>query len=144
MQDFVIGSDHAGFNMKEEIKAYLRGKGFNVQDLREERQEVIPFAPVACEAGRSILERDGAIGILVCGTGAGMAIAANRKKGIRASILYDDFTAEYSRRHNNANILVFGSRTMRLDDVCRRIDIFLSHSFEGGKYEERMRAADLE
>jgi len=75
--------------------------------------------------------------VLICGTGLAMSIAANKVHGIRAAILYDRFSAQYARRHNDANVLVFGGRTMEFTEVRERLDEFLSHHFEGGKYARR-------
>ncbi len=134
---FVLGCDHAGYDMKEQIKEILIGRGYPVIDVMPEFINPIPFVKTSTEACKEVLRTKGSLGILFCGTGVGMSIAANRIAGIKAAILYDDFTAEYSRRHNNANVIVFGSRTMDIKDVEKRIDIFLSNRFEGGKYEER-------
>lgn len=139
---FVLGTDHGAFKLKERIKEYLEGKGMSVEDLEPNYRNPIPFVPCARKVCKKVLERNGVLGILTCGTGMGMAIAANRINGIHAAVLYDDFTAEYSRRHTNANVLVFGGRTMKPEDVLKRIHIFLSHEFEGGKYAERNRMID--
>lgn len=137
-----LGCDHGAFALKERIKEYLIKKGMEVEDIVPGYESPIPYVSVARDACKKVLSREGTLGILACGTGAGMAIASNRIIGIHASLLYDDFTAEYSRRHTNANVLVFGGRTMRPEDVFRRIDLFLSHEFEGGKYAERNRIMD--
>lgn len=78
------------------------------------------------------------MGILICGTGIGISIAANRYHGIRAALLYDDFVAEMAKKHNNANVIVFGGRTMKTQDVIRRIDIFNQNEFEGGRHIRRI------
>ena len=83
------------------------------------------------------------LGIFFMMTGIGISIAANRYKGIRAAILYDDFVAEMAHQHNNANVIVFGGRTMSVDDVIRRIDIFLKTKYEGGRHDRRLAKLDL-
>ena len=138
----IIGCDHAGFKMKEEIKINLSQKNFIIEDVEPVFKNPLCFVNSAFNVCKKVLEQKESLGILVCGTGIGMSIAANRFKGIRAALLYDDFTAEYSRRHNHANVLVFGSRTMNISDVLRRIEIFLSNQYEGGKYEDRNKKID--
>ena len=137
-----VGTDHGGFELKQEIVKYMEEKGWEVEDFTPKFNNPIPFVPVAVRVCSKVKDDAGTIGILCCGTGVGMSIAANRQSDIRAAILYDDFTAEYSRRHNNANVLVFGGRTMKVEDVLRRIDIFLSNEFDGGKYDERNKSIE--
>ena len=141
---FVLGCDHGAFELKQRIKEYLESKGMSIEDMEPEYHNPIPYVQSARKVCRQVLDGKGVLGILACGTGMGMAITANRLRKIHASVLYDDFTAEYSRRHTNSNVLVFGGRTMATEDVLRRIDIFLSHEFEGGKYAERNRQIDQE
>ncbi len=137
-----IGCDHAAFELKESIKEYFIKKGFKVFDAVPLYANPIPYVPTARKVCEKVTEEPGTLGILACGTGIGMSIAANRCKGISAAILYDDFTTEFARRHNNANVIVFGARTMKNEDVEKRIEIFLSNEFEGGKYEERNKLLD--
>jgi ribose 5-phosphate isomerase B len=136
-QRFMVGSDHAGFDLKEQIKRHLVAEGNEVEDLAEERPERSDFPPVAEAVGEAVAAGRGDYGILVCGTGIGMSMAANRVPGIRAALLYDEKSAEYSRRHNDANVLVFGGRTMDFEQARRRLGIFFQHSFEGGRYARR-------
>lgn len=137
-----VGSDHGGFELKQEIVGYFKNIGLKVTDFTPEYKNPIPFVPAAGMVCSTVKAEAAVLGILCCGTGVGMSIAANRQTDIRAAILYDDFTAEYSRRHNNANVLVFGGRTMKAEDVLRRIGIFLSNEFDGGKYDERNKRID--
>jgi ribose 5-phosphate isomerase B len=142
----VLGCDHAGFAMKNQIKEYLQENDFEIRDLNPEYQNPIHFVYSAQNVCRAILnsKSNNILGFLICGTGIGISMAANRFKGIRAALLYSDFAAEYSRRHNNANILAFGGRTMDIEDVKRRIRIFLTNEFEAGKYDERNMILDEE
>jgi len=142
LNSVVIGCDHAGFELKNSIKKHMKSKGFIVRDANEHYENPICFVEPAKKVAKIVSETPGTLGILVCGTGVGMSIAANRYSGVYAAILYDDFTAEYSRRHNNANVLVFGSRTMKAQEVLKRIDIFLMQEYEGGKYQIRNMAID--
>ena len=134
---FFVGADHAGFELKEAIKHYLLENGNEVQDFTEEFRERIDFPPVAERVGRSVAGNKGTIGVLVCGTGLGMSIAANKVRGVRAALLYNDFAAEHAASHNDANVLVFAGRVMSFDETRRYIDTFFAHSFQGGKYAER-------
>ncbi len=134
----ILGCDHAGFEFKEKIREYFSHKQFRIEDVEKEYNDPIPYIRSAFKVCREVLQSEGeALGILVCGTGVGISIAANRVQGINAGLIYDEFSAEYARKHNNANVLVFGSRTMEIDEVKKRIDVFLEHEFAGGKYAER-------
>lgn len=139
---FVLGCDHGGFELKEKLKAYLVNKGLDVEDVVPQLTEVIPYVTTARAVCKRVYGKSDILGILMCGTGIGISIAANRNKGINAALLYDDFAAEYARRHNNANVLVFGGRTMTPEHVFRRFEIFMSHQFDGGKYAERNKLLD--
>lgn len=134
---FIIGSDHAGYELKERAKSYLLENGNAVEDRVPEFKERIDFPPVAEEVARLVASREGSYGVLICGTGIGMSMVANKVPGVRAALLYDEFAAEYARRHNDANVLTFGGRTMDFDRVRRHLEVFFSHEFEGGKYAER-------
>jgi ribose 5-phosphate isomerase B len=134
---FVIGCDHGGYELKERVKGYLLQQGNAVDDRVEESMERIDFPPVAEEVGQAVAGQPDTYGVLICGTGLGMSMAANKVRGVRAALLYDEFSAEYARRHNDANVLVFGGRTMDFDQVRRRIEVFFGQEFEGGKYAER-------
>ncbi|MHC4481842.1 MAG: ribose 5-phosphate isomerase B [Planctomycetota bacterium] len=134
---FVLGSDHAGFEMKEQVKRYLLEHGNAVEDRAEQHRQQIDFPPVAAQVSKEVAGRQGCYGILICGTGLGMSMAANKVRGVRAALLYDAASAEFARRHNDANVLVFGGRTMTLDEVRERLEVFFGHEFEGGRYAER-------
>jgi ribose 5-phosphate isomerase B len=134
---FIIGSDHAGYELKERVREYLEAHGNEVEDLTGEIQGSTDYPVIGEEVGRAVAARPGALGVLVCGTGIGVSIAANKVAGIRAALLYDEAAAEYARSHNDANVIVFGGRTMAFDDVCRRIEAFFSKTFEGGRHQRR-------
>jgi RpiB/LacA/LacB family sugar-phosphate isomerase len=136
-ESFVLGCDHAGYELKERVKAYLLDEGNEVEDLTPQFRERIDFPPVAEEVGRRVAGQGGCYGILTCGTGLGMCMAANKVPGIRAALLYSEAAAEYARRHNDANVLAFGGRTMAFAQVRRCLEAFFSHRFEGGRYAER-------
>ena len=142
MTPILIASDHGGFELKQQMIDYLRTKGFATEDLGTYSADSCDYPDIAAPLCQRILNGDAKFGILICGTGIGISIAANRHKGIRAAILYDDEVARLTREHNNANIAVFGGRTMSAEDACRRMDIFLSTAFAGGRHLRRIEKLD--
>lgn len=138
MEKIAIASDHGGFELKEALINHYKTKGLNLLDLGTCSSQSCDYPDIADTMVDEILAGKTNLGILICGTGIGISIAANRYKGIRAAILYDDFTAEVARTHNNANIIVFGGRTMSFEDVVKRIDIFLHSQYEGGRHQNRL------
>lgn len=139
-----LAADHGGYQMKNLIAQNLKNQGFDVQDLGTNSEESVDYPDFAQRVVQEILSQKAELGILVCGTGIGISIAANRHKGIRAALLYDDYVAQVAREHNNANILCFGGRTMKIEDVMRRIDIFLNAKYEGGRHDRRLCKLDLD
>ena len=140
----VAAADHGGFEMKNQIVENLRKQGFAVEDLGTNSADSVDYPDFAEKAAAKVLAGQADLGILVCGTGIGISIAANRHKGIRAAILYDDYVAKVAREHNNANVLCFGGRTMSTEDVLRRIGIFLKAAYEGGCHDRRLCKLDLD
>ncbi|MCK4283442.1 MAG: ribose 5-phosphate isomerase B [Candidatus Brocadiae bacterium] len=136
-EKFVIGSDHAGYELKEKIKRYLAEKKNTVQDLSGELRKPVDWGPVAERVCKAVVGEQRTYGILICGTGLAMSMAANKVRGARAVVLYDTYAAECARRHNDANVLVFGGRTMDFEDACRHLETFFSCDFAGGKYARR-------
>ena len=129
--------DHAGYDLKEQLKRCLVDGGNAVDDLTPEFRERTDFPPVAERLGKKVAGEDGTYGILICGTGIGMSVAANRVPGIRAALLYCEYAAECARRHNDANVLVFGGRTMDFEEARRYLEVFFAQQFEGGLYAVR-------
>ena len=140
----VAAADHGGFEMKNQIVEDLRKQGFAVEDLGTNSADSVDYPDFAEKATAKVLAGQADLGILVCGTGIGISIAANRHKGIRAAILYDDYVAKVAREHNNANVLCFGGRTMTTEDALRRIGIFLKAEYEGGRHDRRLCKLDLD
>lgn len=138
-----IASDHAGLEMKNFIGTALKEKGIDVLDLGTDSTESVDYPVFADKLAEAILNNKVELGVLVCGTGIGISIRANRHKGIRAALLYSDEVAEMVKKHNNANVMVFGGRTMNKDDVIKRIDIFLNTEFEGGRHQKRIDMLDM-
>ena len=137
-----IASDHGGFELKENLKKYYENQTFTLVDLGTDSNDACDYPDLAEIMCKNILSGLVDCGILICGTGIGISIAANRNKGIRAAILYSDEVAKLVRLHNDANIAVFGARTMSFDDVVNRIDIFLNTDFEGGRHTTRINKLD--
>lgn len=131
-----IASDHGGFEMKEALKKHYLEQ--NLLDLGTDSADSVDYPDYARKMARTILEKKADLGILICGTGVGISIAANRYKGIRAALVYNQEVAKLARQHNNANVLVFGGRTMAVDDVINSIDTFLHSEYEGGRHQRRL------
>ncbi len=133
-----LASDHAGYKYKEEIKKYLSKKGHEIVDCGTNSEESCDYPIFAHAAAKKVAEKEANFGVLVCSSGEGIMIAANKIKGIRAGMGYNDDVARLMRQHNNANMIAFGANFMALEDVERRIDIFLATEFEGGRHERRV------
>jgi ribose 5-phosphate isomerase B len=131
-----IAADHGGFEMKEELKKHY--KGFDWLDLGTTGTDSVDYPDYAKKMAKVMLSHEAELGILVCGTGVGISIAANRYKGIRAALIYNTEVAKLAKQHNNANVLVFGGRTMLVDDVINSIDTFLQSEYEGGRHQRRL------
>lgn len=135
-----IAADHGGFELKEVIKAHYKALEFI--DLGTYSADAVDYPDYGRKMAQTVLEKKADLGILICGTGIGISIAANRYKGIRAALLYSIEAAQLAKAHNNANIIVFGGRTMAVDDVIKRIDTFLQTSYEGGRHQRRLDKLD--
>ncbi len=133
-----IACDHAGYNYKEEVKKYLENKGHQVIDCGTYSLESCDYPIFGKEAARKVANKEVDFGILICSSGEGIMIAANKVPGVRAGLAYNDDVARLIRQHNNANMIAFGANFMALEDVKRRIDIFLATEFEGGRHERRV------
>lgn len=133
-----IGSDHAGYNYKQEIIKYLEGKGHVVIDCGTNSLDSCDYPIFGRAAAEKVANKEVDFGILVCSSGEGIMMTANKVKGVRAGLAYNDDVARLIRQHNNANMIAFGANFMKLEDVLRRIDIFLFTDFEGGRHERRV------
>lgn len=134
----VIGSDHAGYDLKETIKALLGGMGILCDDVGAPSASSSDYPDFAAAAARAILDGRADRGILVCGTGIGMAIAANKIPGIRAALAWNVATAQLARAHNDAQILALGGRTTPAADVPAIVRAFLTTGYEGGRHDGRL------
>ena len=137
MRDIHIGSDHAGYELKALLSKSLKDLGFNILDHGTHSMESCDYPLIAQELCKAV-EEDQASGILICGTGIGMSIAANRFKGIRAALCTVELQARLARRHNNANILCLGSRIIGTEMALAIAMAFLESDFEGGRHERRV------
>ena len=134
-----IGSDHAGFKLKNFLKNELIKKNISVIDLGTLTDESTDYPDYAKKVGRRISSKKNDIGILVCGSGTGMAISANKIKGIRAAVCYNFSSTRLSRQHNNANIIALGQRLTNKNKALKMVKIFLSTKFEGGRHLRRIK-----
>lgn len=133
----IIGSDHGGFTLKEILKSTLDDNNYQVEDIGCFDTNSVHYPVIAEKLSREISAGNFTKGILVCGTGIGMSIAANRFKNVRATLCHDHFTAKMSREHNNSNVLVLGGRVIG-DEVAKDIlQIWLATEFQGGRHKER-------
>jgi ribose 5-phosphate isomerase B len=134
-----IGSDHAGFNGKKTIADELARMGHEVIDFGVESPErKADYPDIALRVARSVASGDADRGILVCGTGIGMSITANKVRGVRAALCYDEFTARMAREHNDANVLTMGERTTSIHAMLRIVREFLGTEFAGGRHAARV------
>jgi ribose 5-phosphate isomerase B len=134
----LFASDHAGFDLKRLLTAHARSLGQEVIDVGPHSADAVDYPDLAHALSRRLLAGDGDRGVLVCGTGIGMSMAANRHAGIRAALCHDAFTADAARRHNNANVLCLGGRTTGPGVALQVLEIFLSAPFEGGRHGRRV------
>ena len=135
---FYIATDHAGFIYKDEIKEYIRFKGHEIIDLGPETADRVDYPDYGQKCAEAVRDEPGSFGIVICGTGIGISIAANKVKGIRAALCHDAYTAEMARAHNNAQILAFGQRVVGMGVVESMIDAFIETEFEGGRHAKRV------
>ena len=136
--DLAIASDHAGVNLKAKIIKILRGKGLKILNLGSDDDERVDYPDYAHKMVEEIIEGSAIKGILICGTGIGMSIAANRSSSIRAALCVNEYMAEYSRLHNNANVLVLGSKLVEDEISLKIVNKFLETQFEGGRHARRL------
>ena len=134
-----ISSDHAGFEIKEFIKELLINSKISIIDLGPFRKKSVDYPDYAKKVSNRISKRKSEIGILVCGSGTGMAISANKTKGIRAAVGYNIKSTQLSRQHNNANILCLGSRLTKKKEIKKIVSIFLKTKFDGGRHKRRIK-----
>ncbi len=140
-----IGCDHGGLEHKNAIAEHLKERGFEVKDFGIYEQVSVDYPDIAVKVCESIVSGENELGILVCGTGIGMSIAANKVKGIRAAACSEHYSAKYTRLHNNSNVLCLGGRVIGVGTALELADIFVDTEFEGGRHQRRIdKIADIE
>lgn len=137
-----IGSDHGGFALKEAVKKHLEAKGAEVEDFGCYSADSVDYAVFGAKVAHCVADGKAQYGVLVCSTGIGISIAANKVKGIRAALCCDAHAAEMTRRHNNANMLAMGAGMIGKNMAERIVEGFLSTEFEGGRHERRVGLLD--
>ena len=139
MKKIFISSDHAGFKLKEDIKSYLSMKNFEFKDLGPNNREKVDYSDYAHKVAKKVKTNKNNIGILVCGSGTGMNIAANKHKNVRAAQCFNIKSTRLSRLHNDANIITLGSRLLTKKNALNCVGVFLKTKFEGGRHKKRVK-----
>jgi ribose 5-phosphate isomerase B len=140
-----LGSDHAGFELKENLRSYLTEREVEVLDLGAFSDAPVDYPDVAEKVAEKVSRGEAQRGLLICGTGIGMSIVANRFPGVRAALCHDVYTARISREHNNANILALGGRLIGKGLAREILKVWLEAEFQGGRHERRLgKIAELE
>lgn len=133
-----LGCDHGGLEHKNAILEHLKSRGFDVCDFGIYDSKSVDYPEIALKVAKSVASGENELGILVCGTGIGMSLAANKVEGIRAAALSEHFSARYTRLHNNSNILCLGGRVIGIGTALELADIFVDTEFEGGRHQKRV------
>jgi len=133
-----LGCDHGGLEHKNAIKEHLESRGFEVCDCGIYEQVSVDYPEIALKVAENVAGGQSELGILVCGTGIGMSLAANKVKGIRAASCSEHFSAKYTRLHNNSNILCLGGRVIGVGTALELVDLFVDTQFEGGRHQRRV------
>ena len=133
-----VGSDHAGRRLRLEISQHLSEQGHEVVDLGTQGEQSVDYPDFAVSVAEAVAASKTDLGILVCGTGVGMSMAANRIPGVRAALCFNEFMARATRAHNDANVLCLGERVIGVDTALGIVDAFVAGQFEGGRHERRV------
>lgn len=134
-----IGSDHGGYKLKEEIKKYLEEKEIPYKDVGCMNEESVDYPNIAKEVAKEVQSKKCENGILICRSGIGMSMVANKFKGIRCTLCHNEYTAKYAKLHNNSNILSIGADDVTVNEAICMLRIWLATEFEGGRHEERIK-----
>jgi ribose 5-phosphate isomerase B len=141
----VIGSDHGGLELKTAVKTVLAARGMVLDDYGTYSGDSVDYPDFAEKVAGAVSRGEAALGILICGTGIGMSIAANKFPGVRAALVTDEFMAQMAKEHNNANILVLGGRVLSVELATKMVNIWLDTAYEGGRHQQRLdKIAELE
>ncbi len=133
-----VASDHAGYELKEELKRYLISKGHDVLDLGTNGPESVDYPDFGMAMGKALENSDAEKGVLVCGSGIGISIAANRNPAVRAALCQSGLAAKLARQHNDANVLALGARLIGVETAIDCVDAFFATDFEGGRHQRRV------
>lgn len=133
-----VGSDHGGFELKEAVKALLVERGIPVHDVGTDNGDSVDYPDFGEKVARKVSTGEAEKGVLVCGTGIGMSIVANKFPGVRAALAADPYMAKMAKQHNNANILVLGGRVIDQDEAREMVAAWLDSAFEGGRHQGRL------
>lgn len=139
MKKIVIASDHAGYSLKEYVKKFLFKKKLQISDVGTYNKDSVDYPVYAHKLSEKIKKNQKSIGILICGSGQGMIMAANKHKNIRAALCYNEKSTKLSRLHNDANVMTLGSRLISKKKVLKLLNIFLNTKFEGGRHKRRIK-----
>ena len=139
-----IGSDHAGFLAKEEVVRFLKQEGYEVEDVGTYSKDSCDYPIFGRKVGELVASKNCEFGVVICSSGEGIMMAANKVKGIRCGIAYNDQTAELLRQHNDANVISFGANFMDIEDIKRRLKIFLNTDFLGERHLRRVNLIEKE
>ncbi|HXE95932.1 MAG TPA: ribose 5-phosphate isomerase B [Dongiaceae bacterium] len=134
----IIGSDHGGLTLKSALNSYLTRRGFEVGDAGTNGDASVDYPDFGQKVAETVIAGEAELGILICGTGIGMSIAANKIPGIRAALVTDVFMARMAKEHNNANVLVLGGRVLDEQKACDLVGAWLDATFEGGRHQARL------
>lgn len=134
-----IGADHAGFSLKEKLKSYLQEKGFEIKDFGAYSEERVDYPDFAHPVALCVENKEVDFGLLMCGSGNGINMAANKHKGIRSALCWTAEIAELARQHNDANILTLPARFIEESEAKKCVDVFFSTAFEGGRHADRVK-----
>ena len=133
-----LGCDHGGFDLKNAIIEHLKKRGIEVNDLGCWSTDSVDYPEYGHKVAHAVADGEADLGIVCCGTGMGISIAANKVKGIRCALPFSDFTAQMCKQHNNANMVAFGGRTLSPAEAIRYTDIWLDTEYEGGRHQKRL------
>jgi len=133
-----IGADHAGFELKEKIIGYLTEKGYELKDFGCYSTDSIDYPDFGHPVAQMVEENEGMLGILICGSGNGISMTANKHQGVRSALCWKKELAELARQHNNANIITLPARFITEEEGAEMVDVFLSTEFEGGRHQNRV------
>ena len=134
----VIGSDHGGYKLKEEVKKYLDEAGIEYKDVGTDSEESVNYPEFATKVAETVSSKKAETGILICRAGNGMSMVANKFKGVRCAICYNETVAQFARKHNDANVLALGADYISVNDAICILRMFLATPFDGGRHEERV------